>query len=160
MIAPEFETFLLSHWTTYLTPADNLAIFVDTHNTDHVMLLLSRNGFSRVPVITKERRYVGTISVSDIVNYQLEHELALEELATLDISHMVNTRLETILPTADITEIMHKLVDASFLPVVTEDGYFEGIITRKAILKAINSLLHDFAGLYNMTRKTGDLDGR
>ncbi|MFA9413474.1 MULTISPECIES: cyclic-di-AMP-binding protein CbpB [unclassified Streptococcus] len=160
MIAKEFEEFLLSHWTTYLTPAEDLAIFVDTHNTDHVMLLLSRNGFSRVPVITKDRHYVGTISVSDIVNYQFEHELALEELADLDISHMVNKRLEAILPTADLTEIMHKLVDASFLPVVTADGYFKGIITRKAILKAINSLLHNFAGHYHLIPKKEVSDGQ
>lgn len=158
MIAKEFEAFLKTHWTTFLTPAENVAIFVDTHNTDHVMLLLASNGFSRVPVITKDKRYVGTISVSDIVRYQTEQDLPLEALAGLDIGYMVNKDIETVSPTADLTEIMHKLVDASFLPVVAEDGVFTGIITRKAILKAINSLLHDFADSYDITPKRGLLD--
>lgn len=153
MIAKEFEAFLKTHWTTYLTPAEDVAIFVDTHNTDHVMLLLASNGFSRVPVITKDRRYVGTISVSDIVRYQTEQELPLDALAGLDIAYMVNKTLETVGPMADLTEIMHKLVDASFLPVVAKDGEFMGIITRKAILKAINSLLHDFADYYDLVPK-------
>lgn len=153
MIAKEFEVFLKKHWATYLTPASDVAIFVDTHNTDHVMLLLANNGFSRVPVITKDRKYVGTISVSDIVRYQAEQELPLEALADLDIGYMVNKDMETVSPTADLTEIMHKLVDASFLPVVAEDGVFTGIITRKAILKAINSLLHDFADYYKFVPK-------
>ena len=34
------------------------------------MLLLANNGFSRVPVLTKDKKYVGTISMSDIVKYQ------------------------------------------------------------------------------------------
>lgn len=155
MIAKEFADFLQSHTATYMTPAQDVAIFVDTHNTDHVMLILSRNGFSRVPVITKDKKYVGTISVSDIVNYQLSHELDLQSLAELDISHMVNTDLATISPKADLTEIMHKLVDASFLPVVAPDNTFVGIVTRKAILKAINSLLHDFADQYELVPKKG-----
>lgn len=153
MIAPEFADFLLAHEATYLTPASDVAIFVDSHNTDHVMLLLASNGFSRVPVITKDKKYVGTISVADIVNYQTEHELDLEELADLDIGHVVNKGLKTVSPEADLTEIMHKLVDASFLPVVAVDGEFVGIITRKSILKAFNSLLHDFTDSYEIRKK-------
>lgn len=153
MIAAAFEAFLQGHKDTYLTPAADVAIFMDTHNTNHVMLLLASNGFSRVPVLTKDRQYVGTISVADIVNYQTQHELDLEELADLDISHMLSTSHPTVGPGAELTEIMHKLVDASFLPVVADGGSFEGIITRKAILKAINSLLHDFAQDYDLVPK-------
>lgn len=47
MIAKEFEDFLISHLDHYLIPADELAIFIDTHNSDHVMLLLVNNGYSR-----------------------------------------------------------------------------------------------------------------
>lgn len=45
MIAKEFESFLLNHLDHYLIPAEDVAIFVDTHNADHVMLLLASNGF-------------------------------------------------------------------------------------------------------------------
>lgn len=55
MIAKEFEEFLLSHLEHYLIPAEDLAIFIDTHNSDHAMLLLANNGYSRVPVITKDK---------------------------------------------------------------------------------------------------------
>ena len=44
MIAKPFEDFLLKHLEHYLIPADELAIFIDTHNADHVMLVLSANG--------------------------------------------------------------------------------------------------------------------
>ncbi|VHG91632.1 CBS domain containing protein [Streptococcus pyogenes] len=45
MIAKEFETFLMSHLDNYLIPEQDLAIFIDTHNADHVMLLLVSNWF-------------------------------------------------------------------------------------------------------------------
>jgi CBS domain protein len=53
----------------------------------------------------------------------------------------------------NLTEVLHKLVDDSFLSVVDEEGYFQGIITRKSILKAINSLMHDFSNEYEMIPK-------
>ncbi|MGT2865782.1 cyclic-di-AMP-binding protein CbpB [Streptococcus fryi] len=153
MIAREFETFLSVYHDSYMTPTDELAIFIDTHNTDHALLLLASNGFSRVPVMTKDRRYIGTISAADIVGYQAEHQISDDDFATMDISLMVNKRIPSILPTASLTEIMHKLVDASFLPVVTEEQHFLGIVTRKAILKSINSLLHDFKKHYDIVEK-------
>lgn len=85
MIAKEFEEFLLSHLEHYLIPAEDLAIFIDTHNSDHAMLLLANNGYSRVPVITKEKKYVGTISIADIMSYQAKNQLTDWELAQTDI---------------------------------------------------------------------------
>ena len=52
-----------------------------------------------------------------------------------------------------ITEVLHKLVDESFLPVVDAEGVFQGIITRKSILKAVNALLHDFSKDYEIRCK-------
>ncbi|ACG62975.1 cyclic-di-AMP-binding protein CbpB [Streptococcus equi] len=153
MIAKEFEAFLISHLDSYLIPAEELAIFINTHNADHVMLLLVSNGFSRVPVITKEKQYVGTISISDIMTYQAKRQLTDWEMTQTNIGDMVNTKIETINITSSLTEIMHKLVDFPFLPVVNDDNRFIGIITRKSILKAVNSLLHDFTDEYTITKK-------
>ncbi|CAM4129456.1 hypothetical protein AT575_06610 [Streptococcus penaeicida] len=153
MIAKEFEDFILQHLVNYLIPADDLAIFIDTHNSDHVMLLLVNNGFSRVPVLTKDRQYRGTISISDILNYQVKNQLTDWELNQTDIGEMVNTKIEAIPMTSSLTHIMHKLVDYPFLPVVNEKNLFVGIITRKSILKALNSLLHDFTDDYSIEKK-------
>ncbi|HEK9989995.1 TPA: CBS domain-containing protein [Streptococcus equi subsp. zooepidemicus] len=153
MIAKEFEAFLISHLDSYLIPAEELAIFINTHNADHVMLLLVSNGFSRVPVITKEKQYVGTISISDMMTYQAKRQLTDWEMTQTNIGDMVNTKIETINVTSSLTEIMHKLVDFPFLPVVNDDNRFIGIITRKSILKAVNSLLHDFTDEYTITKK-------
>ena len=49
MIAKEFEDFLLAHLDNYLIPSDQVAIFIDSHNADHVVLLLTSNGFRAFP---------------------------------------------------------------------------------------------------------------
>ena len=150
MIAKKFELFLKGQLDTYLTPAEEVAIFVDTHNADHVLLLLTSNGFSRVPVITKDKKYVGTISISDIMRYQMENGLQDWEMVQTDIAHMANSKIPTISVNTDVTEVLHKLVDFPFLPVVDAQQTFIGIITRKSILKAINNLLHNFTKDYSI----------
>ena len=45
MIAKEFEDFLLAHLDNYLIPSDQVTIFIDSHNADHVVLLLTSNGY-------------------------------------------------------------------------------------------------------------------
>ncbi|MGQ7394659.1 cyclic-di-AMP-binding protein CbpB [Streptococcus suis] len=143
MIASEFEAFLLAQEETFLTPANKLAVIIDSHNIDHAKLLLSHMSYSRVPVVTEEGQFFGTIGLTEINRYQAENGLSDDELNS-DISLIAKTDEETVGQDYDLTEVMRKLVDQSFLPVLGENGEFKGIITRKSILKAINALLHNF----------------
>lgn len=97
--------------------------------------------------------FKGTISISDILNYQAKHQLTDWELNQTDIGEMVNTKIESISFKSSLTLIMHKLVEYPFLPVVDDENHFIGIITRKSILKAVNSLLHDFTNDYTIEKK-------
>ena len=152
MIAKEFEEFILREEKTFLTPARNLAVLIDTHNVDHAILVLSQISYTRVPVVTDQMKYVGTISLTDILSYQMKHDYSDEVFLSMDIVHMTKKDGERLGKDYTVTEVLHKLVEESFLPVVSEDGVFEGIITRKSILKAINSLMHNFSNEYEMRK--------
>lgn len=153
MIAKEFEQFLLEQEETFLTPAENLAVLIDTHNADHAILLLSQMTYTRVPVVTDEKKFVGTIGLRDILAYQMEQGLSQEVMADTDIVHMTKKDVAVVAPDYTLTDVLHKLVAESFLPVVDKDGIFQGIITRKSILKAVNALLHDFSKEYEIRSK-------
>lgn len=153
MIAKEFELFLLEQEETFLTPAENLAVLIDTHNADHATLLLSQMTYTRVPVVTDEKEFVGTIGLRDILAYQMEQGLSQESMADTDIVHMTKKDVAVVEPDYSLTDVLHKLVDESFLPVVDAEGIFQGIITRKSILKAVNALLHDFSKEYEIQSK-------
>ena len=105
-----------------MTPAENLAVLIDTHNADHATLLLSQMTYTRVPVVTDEKQFVGTIGLRDIMAYQMEHDLSQEIMADTDIVHMTKTDVAIVSPDFTITEVLHKLVDESFLPVVDASG--------------------------------------
>ena len=62
MIAKEFEDYLLQHEETFLTPGENLAVMIDTHNVDHAILLLSQMTYSRVPVVKMARESIANHS--------------------------------------------------------------------------------------------------
>ena len=153
MIAKEFEQFLLEQEETFLTPAENLAVLIDSHNADHAILLLSQMTYTRVPVVTDEKEFVGTIGLRDILAYQMEQGLSQEVMADTDIVHMTKKDVAVVSPDYTLTDVLHKLVDESFLPVVDAEGIFQGIITRKSILKAVNALLHDFSKEYEIRSK-------
>ena len=153
MIAKEFELFLLEQEETFLTPAEKLAALIDSHNADHAILVLSQITYSRIPVVTYDRRFVGTIGLRDILAYQMEQGLTDEQMASTDIVHMTKKDVAVVAPAYNITEVLHKLVDEPFLPVVDDEGMFQGIITRKSILKAVNALLHEFNKEYEIRNK-------
>lgn len=150
MIAKEFETYLQPFVPEYLTPAEDLALVMSNHKVGHVMLLLTRNGYSRIPVMSTDKRYMGTISMADILAYQAEKVLSEVDLMELEIIEMLNHKIEILTDDADLTEILHKIVDFPFLPVIDQQGIFLGIITRKKVLKSINSLLHNFTQEYQI----------
>ena len=143
MISPKIEGFLLEQEETFLTPADKLAVIIDSHNMDHAKLLLSHMSYSRVPVVTEDNRFVGTIGLNEIIQYQAEHELTDEELQQ-DISLIAKRDVATVKEDYELADVLRKLIDESFLPVLGENDAFLGIITRKSILKAINALVHSF----------------
>ncbi|GGE37387.1 cyclic-di-AMP-binding protein CbpB [Streptococcus himalayensis] len=153
MIDKAFERYLLEQKETFLTPADNLAVLIDTHNVDHAILLLSQITYSRVPVITADKEFVGTISLTDILAYQMQQYIPDEVFLRTDIVAIVEKNRATVGLDFTVTEVLHKLVDESFLPVVDEKHRFQGIITRKSILKAINALLHNFTSEYDIVAK-------
>lgn len=143
MIVPRFHQFLLAQEETFLTPANRLAVIVDTHNIDHAKLLLSHMTYSRVPVVTEDNHFFGTIGLREIVHYQSMNELSDDQLDT-DIAALAKTDVATVPADYDLEDVCRKLIDEPFLPVVGENREFIGIITRKSILKAVNALLHQF----------------
>ena len=65
----------------------------------------------------------------------------------------MEVNVPTVQHSEDLEDILHLLVDASFLPVVDEQQIFQGIITRKEILKSVNHLVHEIERRYRLEPK-------
>ncbi|MFC6275656.1 cyclic-di-AMP-binding protein CbpB [Levilactobacillus tangyuanensis] len=154
MIDPAVEQMLREDPASYVIPAEVVANVTATNTLEHALMVLSKVGYSRVPVLDPDDRLQGMISLAAITDRLLHVPgAAVDQLsrytvadAMLPVDHWVDdpAKLETIL---------NYMIDEPFVPLVNEDGIFQGIITRREILKRVNYLAHNLNEQYNVTPK-------
>lgn len=144
MIGPIVRELLLENQETFLIPAENVANVMYQHPLSHGLLVLSKVGYSKIPVLGKDDHFVGLVSLSDVVNKMIDLQtISMDLLEGLTVADVMETDVPTIDENWELEEVLHLLVDSPFLPVVTEERVFKGIITRKELLKAVNFLVHE-----------------
>lgn len=152
MIDKHIETFLLKQSSTFIKAADDVAVLYEDHNIAHAKLLLSQYKYTRVPVINKDKEYIGVLGLNEIVDFEMKNDFFYEKSLKTKISEIVNSKVKTVQKEVPLEEILHLLVEEPFLPVL-EHKKFVGIIVRQEILKAFNALAHDFTENYEITKR-------
>ena len=143
MIGPIVREMLLENQETFLIPAENVANVMYHHHYP-CLLVLSKVGYSKIPVLGKDDHFVGLVSLSDVVNKMIDLQtISMDPLEGLTVADVTETDVPTIDENWELEEVLHLLVDSPFLPVVTEERAFKGIITRKELLKAVNFMVHE-----------------
>ena len=56
----------------------------------------------------------------------------------MKVHEVMKDDLNSIQKSASFIDGLKAVIDAPFVSVVDEEGYFDGILTRRAILKALN----------------------
>ncbi|MBO0482494.1 cyclic-di-AMP-binding protein CbpB [Candidatus Enterococcus courvalinii] len=158
MIGPVVRELLLENQDTFLIPAENVANVLYQNPLSHGLLVLSKVGYSKIPVLDKNDRFVGLISLSDVVNKMLDlQNISMEPLEGLTVADVMEVDVTTVDENWELEDVLHLLVNSPFLPVVTEDKVFKGIITRKELLKAVNFMVHELERRNILTSKTEGL---
>ncbi len=154
MIGNTVKEFFLENEENYLIHSDNVATLTDTNNLEHALLVLTNIGYSKIPVVNKEEELVGLVSLSNVVSEMFGTEsFNPERLATVQVGDVMDEDIKTIQQPFNIEKILNLLVDTNFIPVVDEQDRFQGIVTRKEILKSVNHLAHELELKYDVTVK-------
>ena len=133
MIGPIVRELLLQNRETFLISAENVANVMYQHPLSHGLLVLSKVGYTKIPVLGKDDRFVGLVSLSDVVNKMIDLQtISLDPLEGLTVADVMETNVATIDENWELEEVL-----------VTEDKVFKGIITRKELLKAVNYMVHE-----------------
>ncbi|MGM0124181.1 hypothetical protein IGI37_001555 [Enterococcus sp. AZ194] len=144
MIGPTIKELLLENQETFLIPAENVANVMYQNPLDHCLLVLSKVGYSKIPVLDKGDRLVGLVSLTEVVEKMIDlKEIDMARLNGLTVADVMETSVPVVSEDWDLEEVLHLLVDLAFLPVVDENQVFKGIITRKEVLKAVNHMSHE-----------------
>ncbi len=113
------------------------------HPLSHALLVLSKVGYSKIPVLDSEDHLVGLISLSNIVERMMDLTgFSMENIEGLTVADVMKS-MNCIKENDELESMLHLLVDQAFLPIVDDDNVFVGIITRKEILKSVNHLAHE-----------------
>ena len=126
----------------FLLPKNRVAYLYDDCTFRQGLEKMRHHGYKVIPVITREGRYVGTVSEGDFLWRLLSAEQApifertmrdLERLPVREILH--SDGCPSVGITASMEELLTSAMNQNFIPVVDDAGIFIGLVTRKEIIR-------------------------
>lgn len=125
----------------FLIPKSNVAFLYDDFTFRQGLEKMRHHGYTAIPVISREGKYVGTVSEGDFLWPLLETgdssgtPVSMKEAEHLHVRDIL--RRNTYPPvriTVTMEQLLSSATNQNFIPVVDDLGNFTGIVTRRDIL--------------------------
>src|SRR5690625_3267119 len=121
-----------------MIPSEKVAHVQLNNPLEHALLVLVKSGYFAVPVLDASYKLAGLISKTVILDQILGIErFEVEKLSELKVHEVMKDDLSSIKKTASFIDGLTAVIDEPFVSVVDEEDYFDGILTRRAILKVL-----------------------
>lgn len=128
---------------SFILPKAEVSYLRDNMTLRQGLERLRRSGFTAVPVIDVEDRYVGVVSEGDFLWDILDHN---EQLADVTMKRVEQLTLRDIIQNGKVMPVcidtnMEQLLGQAqvqnFVPVIDDRNVFIGIVTRGEIIKYV-----------------------
>ena len=120
----------------FLTPKADVAYIKEKDSFRQVLEKLEYHGYTAVPMLSEDGRYLGTITEGDLL-WELKDSgfPDLKELEDVPIASIRRRRDNLAVNVqADMEDLFEKVSNQNFVPVVDDHQVFSGIVTRKDVL--------------------------
>ena len=156
MFSPSIQSLIEEKAGSCIIPASRIAFVGDENPLYHAFLILTKMKYSKIPVLDKNQKVVGLISLSMITDKMLTPDnIVIEPLSDLKVKDVMQTDFETInFAHTNLETQLHLLVDNPFVPVVNDNNIFQGLLTRREWIKAFNYVTHSIDDKYDITKKS------
>src|SRR5690625_2470191 len=122
-----------------MIPGEKVAHVQLNNPLEHALLVLVKSGYFAVPVLDTSYKLAGSISKTVILDQILGLDrYEIEKLSALTVHEVMENDLLSVQKDAKFIDGLKAVIDNPFVCVVDDSGYFEGILTRRAILKQVN----------------------
>ena len=122
-----------------MIPGEKVAHVQLNNPLEHALLVLVKSGYSAVPVLDPTYKLAGMISKTMILNHIMGLErFEMEKLATVQVQEIMHKDIPVLAKDNTFMDGLKAIIDHPFVCVKDTDGYFDGILTRRAILKRLN----------------------
>lgn len=125
----------------FLLPKVDVSYLHDGMTLRQGLEKLRRSGFTAIPVVDRNNRYVGVISEGDflwniIAHNEVLDEITLKSLESMTIRDILRSEMVgAVCIDTDMEELLERAKNQNFVPVVDDRGVFIGIVTRSDIIK-------------------------
>ena len=120
----------------FLTPKSDVAYIYNDFTVRQAIEKIKHYGYSAIPMIDCEGRYIGTVTEGDLLWYLLEQDDNVH-LAEVNKIGDINRRTihRAVNANMNIESLVKLIMNQNFVPVVDDRERFIGIVTRKAIVQ-------------------------
>lgn len=125
-----------------MIPSERVAHVQIGNNLEHALLVLTKSGYTAIPVLDPHYKLHGLISTPIIMDSILGLErIEFEQLEKKRVEEVMKSSIPRVKISASLQTCLELLVTQPFLCVETEDGYFEGILPRSTLLNQLTKIL-------------------
>ncbi len=122
-----------------LIPKANVAYLYEDFTIRQGLEKMRHYGYTAIPVLARNGRYVGTVSEGDFLWCLLDQEdNSLRRQEKLPLRRVLRTDFNpAVRIDVTLTELLDRALQQSFIPVVDDRGAFIGIVTRQSIMRRL-----------------------
>ncbi len=122
----------------FLTPKNEVAYIYDDDTLRQTLEKMEHHRYTAIPVIDHVNgKYIGTITEGDLLwDVKERYDLTLKKAEDIPILSIKRKRdNEPVEADADIEDLISKVMNQNFVPVIDDKRCFIGIITRKDVIQ-------------------------
>lgn len=122
-----------------MIPSERVAHVQIGNNLEHALLVLTKSGYTAIPVLDPHYKLHGLISTPIIMESILGLErIEFEKLEEKKVEEVMNGKVPRVKTNESLKVSLELLVNHPFLCIESETGFFEGILPRSTVLNRLN----------------------
>lgn len=121
----------------FLTPKSEVAYVYDDDSLSLALEKMEYHTYTAVPVLSRQGRYVGTLTEGDLLWFIKNHlDLSREDAQKISVA-VIPRRSDNVPVTVSskMEDLLEKAMNQNFVPVLDDNKSFIGIVTRKDIMR-------------------------
>ncbi len=122
----------------FLTPKAEVAYLDHSDSLCQALKKMEQHKYSSIPVLSDDGEYTGTVTEGDMLWYLLHNNMNFndEQLDTLPLEAVPRRNdYEPVNANSNMEDLVNKIMQQNFVPVVDDCNCFIGIVKRKDVIQ-------------------------
>lgn len=124
----------------FLTPKSEVAYIYEDFTIRQTLEKMEYHRYSSIPILTKDGKYVGTITEGDLLwtlkDLIQKKEISIEDIERMSVMDIPRRKNNTPVPiSANMELLISAAITQNFVPVIDDANTFIGMVKRRTIVE-------------------------